>query len=70
MRRAIFLSYVDTSKVLYVTVCGDAEKIDKYITASIKNGMPYNISSGSLPDDPDDKSGANVRCSIMLDVSI
>ena len=68
--RAIFLSYVDTTKVLYGTVCGDAEKIDKYITASIKNKMPYNISSGSLPDDLDDKSGANVRCSIMLDVSI
>ena len=68
--RAIFLSYVDTTKVLYGTVCGDAEKIDKYISASIKNKMPYNISSGSLPDDLDDKSGANVRCSIMLDVSI
>lgn len=66
----IFISYLDTTKVLYGTVCSDEEKVKEYIKASLMDtNMPYNISKGYLPDIKS-KNGANVRCSIMLDINI
>jgi chaperonin GroEL (HSP60 family) len=66
----IFSSYIDTAKLLYGTVCSDEYRVESYIKYSVEGiGMPYNISKGYLPD-IDDKSGVNVRCSIMLDINI
>lgn len=65
----ILMAYIDCAKILYSTVEGDEEKVMRYIWASVANGSPFNISSGSLPDDINDNDDT-VLCSIMLDVNI
>ena len=66
--KSIFASYCDISEILYKTVCSDEEKVEIAVYRSIEHKVPYNISSGFLPEE-DDVSGT-VKCSIMLDVNI
>ena len=66
----IFSSYIDISTILYSTVEMDKDKVKEYVYQSIDNNMPYDISSGLLPDDIKDNSGSNILCSIKLDINI
>ena len=66
--RCIFNAYFDIAEILYGTVSGDKEDIDRHIYRSIANNMPYDISSGELPE-LDDTSN-KVKSSIMLDIHI
>lgn len=65
--RIILLSYIDITRILYGTVCSDKNHIDRAINLSLNDNKPYNISTGSLADEPD---GEKVKCSIMLDINI
>ena len=64
----IFSAYTEIANILYSTVESNQSTVKEYILESLKNGKPYNISSGMLP-----KSGETtpeVLCSIMLDINI
>ena len=66
--RIIFTAYSEIANILYSTVEMNQSTVKEYILESLKNGQPYNISSGMLP-----KSGEEnpeVLCSIMLDINI
>lgn len=66
--RCIFNAYFDVAEILYGTVSGDKEDIDKHIYYSLEDNKPYDISSGELPElsNTSDK----VKCSIKLDIHI
>ena len=63
----IFSSYFELVEVLYGTVSTSTEEVDKYISDSLTNGHPFDISNGLLGES---KEGTNILCSIMLDVNI
>lgn len=65
---AIFSAYTDISTILYSTVELNQSTVKEYILESLKNGKPYNISSGMLPKTGEENS--EVLCSIMLDINI
>lgn len=67
--RCIYNSYFDIARILYGTVSCDNDEIDNHIYLSLANDMPYDISSGELPN-LEDESGSKVSCAIMLDVQI
>ena len=64
---AIAISYYEIQEILYSTVCTDNDIIDDCIINSLVIGNgPYNISNGSLGEQP----SGDVLCSIMLDINI
>ena len=62
-------AYLEISRILYHTVCYDDEVVANHIIASLKNGAPFDISSGTLPEDLTQGSDS-VLCSIKLDINI
>lgn len=66
--RCIYNAYFEIAKILYGTVSTDNEDIENHIYYSIQADMPYDISSGTLPDI--ELPSNRVKCSIMLDVDI
>lgn len=65
----IFDSYCSAAEILYGTVELNKNIVTKYVYNSLENDMPYDISSGKLPN-LNDNNGNKVLCSIMLDVNI
>ena len=66
--KSIYYAYTDIATILYSSVCTDKQNIENHVYRSILYGIPYNISSGELPEL--DNLGENVKCSIMLDIEI
>lgn len=66
--KSIYYAYTDIATILYSSVCTNEEDIEAHVYRSILYGVPYNISSGELPELDD--LGKNVKCSIMLDIEI
>ena len=66
--KSIYFAYADIATILYSSVCTDKQNIENHVYRSILYGIPYNISSGELPEL--DNLGENVKCSIMLDIEI
>lgn len=66
--KIIFTAYTEISTILYSTVEMNESTVKEYILESLKNGQPYNISSGMLPKT--DEENPEVLCSIMLDINI
>ena len=66
--KSIYFAYADIATILYSSVCTNEEDIEAHVYRSILCGVPYNISSGELPELDD--LGKNVKCSIMLDIEI
>ena len=64
----ILASYEEASKILYSTV--STNRAEEAVENSIKNGKPFNISSGLEESLSDNSSGNTVLCSIMLDINI
>ena len=62
-------AYLEISKILYHTVCYDDKVVADHIIASLENGAPFDISSGTLSDDLSQVSDS-VLCSIKLDINI
>ena len=66
--KIIFNAYCDIADILYSTVEMNKDTVREYIAESLKNGKPYNISSGMLPKTGEETM--EVLCSIMLDINI
>ena len=66
--KIIFTAYTEISTILYSTVEMNESTVKEYILESLKNGQPYNISSGMLPKTGEENT--EVLCSIMLDINI
>lgn len=64
--KCIWDSYQNIIWTLYETVSSDADQISICTKKTIEDHIPYNISSGTIPEEPDGR----VKCSIMLDIHI